>query len=122
MMRPDDPELGPSSISIGCVNFEAVARDKRATLDKLVGMIATAASRGCDLVIFPELALNTWGQCAECAAQHRACAWHLTQAELADGPSCSTVVEAAASNGVHVIYGFEETDPGDASVIYNSAN
>jgi predicted amidohydrolase len=121
-LRPDDPRLGPSSISVGCVNFEAVARDKRATLDKIVATISTAASQGCDLVIFPELALNTWGQCDECAAEHRPCAWHLAQAELADGPSCLAVIDAAAAAGIHVIYGFEEADPDDVSVIYNSAN
>jgi predicted amidohydrolase len=121
-MRPDDPQLGPSSISVGCVNFEAVARDKPATLDKILAMITTAASQSCDLVIFPELALNTWGHCDECAAEHHACAWHLAQAELADGPSCRTVIDAAAATGIHVIYGFEEADPDDATVIYNSAN
>src|SRR6185369_17297277 len=118
-MRPDDPELGPTSITIGCVNFEAIPRDKAATLDKIVAMIATAASRRCDLVIFPELALNTWGRCDECAAEHHACVWHLEQAELADGPSCRAVIEAAAATGLHVIYGFEEADPHDATVIYN---
>lgn len=121
-MRPDDPQLGPTSITIGCVNFEAIPRDKAATLDKIVAMISTAASQGCDLVIFPELALNTWGQCDECAAEHHACAWHLEQAERADGPSCRAVIEAAAATGLHVIYGFEESDQHDATVIYNSAN
>lgn len=107
---------------VGCVNFEAVARDKPATLDKIRAMIATAAARGCDLVVFPELALNTWSHCDECAAEHHPCAWHLSQAEVADGPSCRAVVDAAAATGIHVIYGFEEADPDDATVIYNSAN
>ena len=80
------------------------------------------SSQGCDLVVFPELALNTWGQCDECAAEHRACDWHLEQAELADGPACHAVIDAAAATGVHVIYGFEEADPSDSEVIYNSAN
>ena len=121
-MRPDDPDLGPSSITVGCVNFEAVARDKAATLTKMLGYIAAARAEGCDLVIFPELALNSWGHCDDCASEHRPCAWHRAQAERADGPSCQTVVDAAASNGIHVIYGFEEADESDANVIYNSAN
>jgi N-carbamoylputrescine amidase len=122
MMRPDDPRLGPSTISVGCVNFEAVARDKPATLDKIRAMIGTAASQGCDLVIFPELALNTWGRCDDCAAEHRACDWHLAQAEHAEGPASLAIVDAAAATGTHVIYGFEEMDPDDGTVIYNSAN
>ncbi len=121
-MRPDDPHLGPASITVGCANFEAVPKDKAATLTKMLGVVAAAAARGCDLVIFPELALNSWGHCADCAAEHRACAWHLAQAEAADGPSCLAVVAAAAKHGIHVIYGFEEADPSDGTVIYNSAN
>jgi predicted amidohydrolase len=121
-MRPDDPHLGPTSITIGCVNFEAVSRDKAATLAKLLAGMATARERGCDLVIFPELALNSWGHCDDCAAEHRPCAWHRAQAERADGRSCGAVVDAAATLGIHVIYGFEEADPADGSVIYNSAN
>lgn len=121
-MRPDDPHLGPRAITVGCVNFEAVARDKAATLAKMLTGIAAAHARGCDLVIFPELALNSWGQCGDCAAEHRPCAWHRAEAELADGPSCRAVIAAAAAHGIHVIYGFEEADPADDAVLYNSAN
>lgn len=118
-MRPDDPVLGPTRIAVGCANFEAVARDKQATLDKMDGVIADAAAQGCDLVILPELALNTWGRCNDCADAHQPCAWHRAQAERADGPACRAVADMAAAHGMHVIYGFEETD-GDA--IYNAAN
>ena len=121
-MRPDDPALGPAVITIGCVNFEAAPRDKAATLEKMETFIAEAAARGCDLVIFPELALNTWGECTECAAEHAPCGWHRSEAEVADGPSYHAVADMAAAHGVHVIYGFEETgDPG-TDAIHNSAN
>jgi len=121
-VRPDDPSLGPASITVGCVNFEAVPRDKPATLAKLEGRIGEAAQRGCDLVIFPELALNTWGECRACAEAHRPCAWHRAQAEPADGPSCRAVVDMAAARGIHVIYGFEETGNPGTGTIHNSAN
>ena len=118
-MRPDDPALGPTRITVGCANFEAVPRDKRATLEKMDGVIAHAAGEGCDLVIFPELALNTWGPCPDCADAHQPCEWHRDQAERADGPACRAVVDMADAHGVHVIYGFEEND-GDR--IFNAAN
>lgn len=121
-MRPDDPTLGPRVITLGCANFESVPRDKAATLHKMDAVIADAAARGCDLVIFPELALNSWGSCADCAAAHEPCAWHRSQAESADGPAARDVVAMAAERGVHVIYGFEELgDPG-TDAIHNSAN
>jgi predicted amidohydrolase len=121
-VRPDDPALGPSAITIGCVNFEAVPRDKAATLEKMATFIAEAAARGCDLVIFPELALNTWGSCAECADAHLPCEWHRAQAETADGPACGAVVDVAAAHGLHVIYGFEETGEPGTDAIFNSVN
>jgi len=121
-MRPDDPILGPTSIVVGCANFEAVPREKVATLEKMDLVIAEGAARGCDLVVFPELALNTWGSCAQCAAAHRPCEWHRSEAEVADGPACRAIIDMAAARGVHVIYGFEEAGNQDASVIHNSAN
>jgi predicted amidohydrolase len=121
-MRPDDPSLGPTTITVGCVNFEAVPRDKQATLAKMEGFVAQAAARGCDLVVFPELALNTWGECTACADAHEPCDWHRAEAETADGPSCRAVIDMASARGVHVIYGFEERgDPGTGAV-HNSAN
>ena len=121
-MRPDDPALGPSAITVACVNFEAVPRDKAATLEKMATFVADAAAQGSDLVIFPELALNSWGRCAACAEHHRPCEWHRTEAERADGPACRTVAGMAAAHGVHVIYGFEEASDSDAISIFNSAN
>ncbi len=121
-MRPDDPALGPRVITIACANFESVPRDKPATLHKMDAVIAEAATRSCDLVIFPELALNSWGQCAGCAGEHRPCAWHRSQAEPADGPACRDVTAMAAAHGVHVIYGFEEAGDAGTDGIHNSAN
>ena len=46
----------------------------------------------------------------------------MAQAELADGPSCRGIVDVPQPHGIHVIYGFEEARPADATVIYNSAN
>ena len=102
-MRPDDPALGPTSVTIGCVNFESVPRDKASTLHKMDARIAEAAERGCDLVVFPELALNSWGECPDCAATGHPCTWHRAEAEPADGPSYRAIADMAAAHGVHVI-------------------
>jgi predicted amidohydrolase len=119
-VRPDDPALGPTTITIGCANFESVPRDKAKTLEKIDRVITDAASRDCDLVVFPELALNSWERCTDCADAHAPCAWHRAQAERADGDACRDIVAMASAHGVHVIYGFEELANGDA--IHNSAN
>lgn len=122
VLRPDDPALGPTAFVVGCANFEAVHRDKAATLAKMRGVIDRAAAAGVELLVFPELALNSWSDCPDCAAHHAPCDWHRGQAELADGPAAASIGERAARHGMHVIYGFEERDPDRPSVIYNSAN
>lgn len=120
MQTINDPNL-PSLITVGCVNFASVERDKAATLEKILGTVSDAARQGCDLVIFPELALNTWGSCPECAAGHSPCGWHLEQSELVPGPSTEAVAALAADRDIHVVFGMEERDAADAGVIYNSA-
>ena len=116
----NDPEF-PASITVGCANFDAVPHNKAETLEKMVATMGDGADRGCDLVVFPELALNSWERCTECGAQGSPCDWHLAECEPADGPSAQHLAAAAASLGVHVIYGFEET--GDTSgIIHNSAS
>ncbi len=60
-MRPDDPALGRTRITVGRANFEAVPRDTHATLEKMGAVIAEAAGTGCGLVTFPELALRRGG-------------------------------------------------------------
>lgn len=121
-MRPDDTNLGPTTITVACANFESVPRDKAATVTKMEAVMTEAVALGADLVVFPELALNSWGECNDCAAEHTPCAWHVGEAEHAAGPSFEVLAAAAATNGLHVIYGYEEADPDDAAVIYNSAN
>ncbi|MDG2028303.1 MAG: carbon-nitrogen hydrolase family protein [Acidimicrobiales bacterium] len=116
----NDPRW-PTTVRVACANFAAVPRDKAATLAKMLRIVDDAADAGADLVIFPELALNTWGGCAECAEAHSPCAWHLAEAEPAAGPSAQSIAAAAAHRSLHVIYGYEEV--GDTEgVIHNSAN
>ncbi len=118
---PIDSPTHPSLLTIACANFENVPRDKAATVEKLLGVVRAAARQGCDLVIFPELAIGCWDDCRDCARAHRPCAWHLAQGETAPGPSADAVARVARELGIHVIYGFEERDPDDPSILYNAA-
>ena len=116
----NDPAL-PTVVTVGCANFDSVPHDKAATVDKMETVMAEAAERDCDLVVFPETALNTWGGCDECAAHGQPCEWHVAEAEPADGPSGRRLMDAAARLGLHLIYGFEEA--GDRpGVIHNAAS
>ena len=116
----NDPRW-PTRITVACANFSTTPGQKAGSVGKLIDVMGDAAGRGADLVVFPELAIDSWGTCPECAAAHAPCEWHLNEAEDADGPSAVRVAEASAALGVHVIYGFEER--GDTpGIIHNSAN
>jgi len=111
----------PKLVTVGSVNFESVTRDKAATLEKIVQFMLDAAHQGCDLVVFPELALNAWDDCEDCSAHGRPCAWHLEQAEPIPGPSTEAAATIARELDIHVIFGMEERDPDETSTLYNSA-
>ena len=111
----------PKFVTVGSVNFDSVPRNKAATLEKILQFIKDAAHQGCDLVVFPELALNTWGECPECADRGKPCAWHVEQAELIPGPSTEAVANVARDLDMHVIFGMEERDPDAPETLYNSA-
>lgn len=121
MIHPVEDPAHPEVITVGVVNFASVWRDKAATLAKMQGITRDAARQGCDLVVFPELALNSWDGCAECKAVGGSCEWHLGQAELVPGPSTDAVAALAAELGIHVIFGLEERDPDEPTRIYNAA-
>ena len=77
--RVDTPEL-PSLVTVAAVNFDSVPGDTAATLAKMERFVRDAARQGTDLVVFPELALNPYGKCEDCATHHTPCAWHLAHA------------------------------------------
>ena len=116
----NDPSY-PNLVTVGSVNFESVPRKKAATLEKILEVIRDASHQGCDLVVFPELALNSWGECRECADGGQPCAWHLEQAELVPGPATERIAKVASDLDIHVIFGMEERDPHAPETLYNSA-
>ena len=121
MPHPVEDPAHPEVVTVGVVNFASVLRDKAATLAKMERITRDAARQGCDLVVFPELALNSWDGCRECEAVRGSCEWHLGQAELVPGPSTDAMAALAAELGIHVIFGLEERDPDDPTRIYNAS-
>ena len=120
-MPSNDPSALPSLVTIGCVNFDADPDDLSVTLAAILDWTRKAARQGCDLVVFPELALGRWGRCDDCAAAHAPCPHHLAEAEVVPGPSTLAIAALAAELDIHVIVGMSETDPDDPTVLYNAA-
>jgi len=111
----------PNLVTVGSVNFDSILFDEAATPEKIIQFIRDAAHLGCDLVVFPELALNCWAECEDCSSQAQPCAWHLDQSELIPGPSTEVVARVTRELDIHVIFGMEERDPDQPGTLYNSA-
>ncbi|MBW2425141.1 MAG: carbon-nitrogen hydrolase family protein [Deltaproteobacteria bacterium] len=111
----------PNLVTVGSVNFDSIPRDKPATLARILQFVRDAAGLGCDLVVFPELALNAWSECGDCSSAGHPCGWHLDQAEPIPGPATEAVGALAGELDIHVIFGMEERDQDEPDTIYNSA-
>jgi predicted amidohydrolase len=120
-MHPVEDPAYPTVVTVGVVNFSSILRDKAATLAKMQAITRDAVRQGCDLVVFPELALNSWDDCADCRSAGSSCEWHLGQAELVPGPSTDAMASLARELGVYVIFGLEERDADEPTRIYNAS-
>lgn len=138
----------PDLVTVACVNF-ALSRDDVATgavedsdalsgsqnggpidheaskalrVERMCKHAREAARQGAQLVVFPESALAALGpKCETCSPEGGPCQVHLDAAELVPGPSSNVLAELAAELGVYIIFGIDERDPDDDSIIYNAA-
>jgi predicted amidohydrolase len=108
-------------VTVACVSFCPVYSDKAATLDKMELWIKQAATRGCDLIVFPEGALTSWSNCGACQEASGPCRRHIDEvAEPADGPAVQSIARLCRELDVYVVFGFIERDADQADVLYNS--
>jgi len=109
----------PDRLRVRAVNFEPVLGDRQATAARIKAGIEEAARDGCDLVVFPEMALQGFVMCQECLDTGHACETHLAEGELADGPLMRELTEAVMAAGIHAMIGFGERDP-EKPHLYNA--
>jgi len=105
-------------LSVGCCNFETEWGDKKANLSKIVLLTTKASEIGCDIIIFPELALTGY-ECENtkgCTSKGP----HKALAEEIPGPSTKVIENIARGRKISVIFGLAEKDS-EGSRIYDSA-
>lgn len=89
----------------------ATVGDVAANLRLARRYVRRAASRGCDLLVFPECFVQGYSIRPEI----------LTRAEAADGPSASELRSLAASARIAIVCGFLERNPADPAHPFNAA-
>ncbi|MFC1930261.1 carbon-nitrogen hydrolase family protein [Chloroflexota bacterium] len=120
-MIPKEYQKYESKVSVACVNYTTIWGDKVANLEKMKRMTRTAAKRGAEIVVFPELALSGYECDAEGAGQHQPCAMHEAAAETVPGPSTEEMASLARELDVYIIFGMPERDKKDPKIRYNAA-
>lgn len=90
--------------TVAVAQFSA-GTDKDANLARMAGLLDAAA--GADLVVFPEYSMHATRTLDEAT---------LSSAEPVDGPFAERVAALAAARRTHVLYGMNESLPGDRRV------
>jgi nitrilase len=115
------------SIRVAAVQATPVVLDARATVDKAVELIGDAASRGAELVVFPETFVSIYPSWAWAGAAMNDPAGmdevfiRMWESSLeVPGPALDQLVQACASHGVHCVIGVNEREPGRSSTVFNT--
>jgi nitrilase len=115
-------------VTVACVQAEPVVLDRDATLEKVATLTAEASDQGAELIVFPETfvsvypssvwakALAGWGD----TGAREAFAALAREAVEVPGPASDTLGSIARENGVWLVTGVNEVDPGRNGTVYNA--
>ncbi len=115
-------------VNVACVQAEPVVLDRAATLEKLAALTAEAAGQGAELVVFPETFVSvypssTWAKALAGWGDPRAAAAFAALARESveiPGPAADRLGAIARENGVWLVTGVNEVDPGRNGTVYNA--
>ncbi len=115
------------TVRVAAVQAAPVVLDLDASVDKAVRLVREAAAEGAELVVLPECFLSmypTWAWVGAATTDGAAVdeifrrLWE--SAVEIPGPAVDRLVEACSENGVHVVVGVNEREPGRSYTLYNS--
>ena len=104
-------------MTIGVVTFNAFWGQKEKNLNRIKGYIEAGAKRGCDLILFPEMALTSYDDEPE---KPKAEKMQSLLAETIPGPATNEVAALTRKLGVYAIFGMPERDAEKPDTIYNA--
>lgn len=108
---------------VAAAHAAPVFLDKAATAEKAVALIAEAAGRGADLVVFPESFIPgfpIWAALWAPIVNHDLFAAFAAQSLLLDGPEIARIRAAARKHEVFVSLGFSERNEVSVGGMWNS--
>lgn len=94
---------------LAVVNFHPTWGDKQANKASMLKYIADAHANGVKMIIFPEMALT--GYVSSSDPDSAAYRMAVSQAETTESPITREIAQAAAANGMWVVYGTSEKIP-----------
>ncbi len=115
--------MSSSTVKVAAAHVSPVFLDRDATVDKACALIAEAASRGAQLIAFPESfipAFPVW-----CAVQapiygHELFRAMASQSIRVDGPELAGIAAVARKRGIAVSMGFSESTQASVGCLWNS--
>lgn len=112
-----------SKITVCAAHVAPVYLDARATVDKACRLIADAASRGCDLIAFPESfvpGFPLWPAVLAPIHNHALFESFVAQSVRVPGPDVFQLCQAARSAGILVSIGISEATSASVGCIWNT--
>ena len=115
------------SIRVAAVQATPVVLDAGATIAKAVELIGDAASRGAELIVFPECFVSlypSWvwaGAAVNDPAGMDEVSIRLWESSIeVPGPEVDRLTQACAKHNVHCVIGINEREPGRSSSVFNT--
>jgi nitrilase len=115
-------------VKVACIQAEPAVLDRDRTIEKLERLAAEAAAAGAQLLVFPEAFVpaypsSVWARALAGWAQpgaKEAFALLARESVAVPGPAADRIGAAARANGVWIVTGVTEIDPGRPSTLYNT--
>ena len=104
-------------ITVAVLNFKVIAGKKEENLSRIIDFSKSAAKRGADLILFPEMCIMGYDYYVDEEVTRKE---KEDSAETFDGLTCTRIAEAAVNNEIYIIAGMAEKDIETGS-LYNSA-
>lgn len=104
-------------MNLAVVNFKPVWGNKEANLNRMLGYIESAAKRGADMIVMPEVCLTGYDDLYDVERSEK---MQTKLAEEIPGPSTEKVCEYAKEYNIIVVFGMPERDHATGRV-FNTA-